>query len=253
LDVSIHVDAASGGFVAPFVNPDLEWDFRLPLVRSINVSGHKYGLCYAGIGWAIWRSKEYLPQDLVFNVNYLGSDQASFTLNFSKGASHIIAQYYILIRMGRRGFTAIMRNLTSTADYLAAELEKTQKFDILSEGGGAGLPLVAFKLKNRKHYDEFDIACRIRERGWIIPAYTMAPNADHISLLRIVIREDFSRQRCCVLLKDLEHAIDTLEKLDSETVRVKRTAHSRWSLLKNATIAFRGHKDGSIKNNNGVC
>ncbi|CAG8749188.1 12766_t:CDS:10, partial [Racocetra persica] len=229
-DVPIHVDAASGGFVAPFVNPDLVWDFRLTsfisldirndivavisptakvhgilncsynhrleLVRSINVSGHKYGLCYPGIGWAIWKSRKYLPEELIFNVNYLGSDQASFTLNFSKGASNVIAQYYVLIRLGRQGFTSIMKNLMSIADYLAARIEATNKFTILSDRNGNGLPLVAFKLKAKDiHYDEYDVAQRIREHQWIVPAYTMAPNIQHVKLLRVVVREDFSRER----------------------------------------------------------
>ncbi|CAG8539535.1 9443_t:CDS:10, partial [Ambispora leptoticha] len=248
-DVPIHVDAASGGFVAPFVYPELEWDFRLPLVRSINVSGHKYGLCYAGVGWAIWRSAEYLPKELIFNINYLGSDQASFTLNFSKGASHVIAQYYVLVRLGRKGFTSIMTNITNTADHLAELLEKTGRFEILSERNGKGLPLVAFRLKTNAHYNEFDIANRIRERGWIVPAYTMAPHAQNVKLLRVVVREDFSRQRCEVFVKDLLNALSLLDKLDVKSIKEKRTAAQRWTLLKNVTLAFKGHKDTSIKQN----
>ncbi|CAG8476868.1 775_t:CDS:2, partial [Acaulospora colombiana] len=154
-DVPIHVDAASGGFVAPFINPDLVWDFRLPLVRSINVSGHKYGLCYPGIGWAIWKSPKYLPEELIFNVNYLGTDQATFTLNFSKGAAPVISQYYMLIRLGRSGFTAIMKNLMDVANILADQLEKIGKFEILSDRTGVSLPLVAFRLTSKDiHYDE---------------------------------------------------------------------------------------------------
>ncbi|KAI8085832.1 glutamate decarboxylase [Gilbertella persicaria] len=154
-DIGIHVDAASGGFVAPFVVPELQWDFQLSRVHSINVSGHKYGLTYPGVGWALWRSKGYLPEDLVFNINYLGSDQASFTFNFSKGASNIIAQYYIFIRLGKTGFTHIMKNLVSTADYMASKLQATGKFNILSEHGGKGVPLVAFNFKKTKeYYDE---------------------------------------------------------------------------------------------------
>jgi len=170
LDVMIHVDAASGGFVAPFVNPKLVWDFRLELVASINTSGHKYGMVYAGVGWAIWRSPEYLPKELVFNINYLGADQASFTLNFSKSASQVIAQYYVLIRLGRSGFKKIMDNLTIHADYLAEQLAK-HGFKILSESKGKGLPLVAFCLQSPQHFTEFDIASHLRSRGWIIPAY----------------------------------------------------------------------------------
>jgi len=179
LETPIHVDAASGGFVAPFVNPDLVWDFRLPRVISINVSGHKYGLVYPGVGWIVWRSPEYLPKELVFNINYLGADQASFTLNFSKGASQVIGQYYQLIRLGKKGYRNIMTNLTRIADYFAMILEKRLGFLIMSQGGGKGLPLVAFRLnpESKKHYDEFAIAHHLRERGWIVPAYTMAPHS----------------------------------------------------------------------------
>ncbi|KAG4221888.1 Glutamate decarboxylase 1, partial [Phytophthora cactorum] len=145
LDIPIHVDAASGGFVAPFVVPDLEWDFRLEKVVSINVSGHKYGLVYPGVGWVVWRDAKYLPQELVFNINYLGADQSSFTLNFSKGASQVIGQYYQLIRLGKKGYRAIMSNLTRTADYLSEAL-KALGFVIMSKRSGEGLPLVAFRL-----------------------------------------------------------------------------------------------------------
>ncbi|KAL0080118.1 glutamate decarboxylase [Phycomyces blakesleeanus] len=223
-DVGIHVDAASGGFVAPFVVPELEWDFRLSRVVSINVSGHKYGLTYAGVGWAIWRSPEYLPKDLIFNINYLGSDQASFTVNFSKGAAHVIAQYYVLIRLGRRGFQKIMSNLTDTADHLAERLKATGHFEILSEGGGRGLPLVAFRLSTPHHYDEFDIARRLRQRGWIVPAYTMAHELEHMKLLRVVVREDFSRSRCELLARDVVSVLKTLDLLDEKSIEAHRSA-----------------------------
>jgi glutamate decarboxylase len=156
IDCPIHVDAASGGFVAPFVNPGLVWDFRLEKVVSINVSGHKYGLVYPGVGWVVWRDPKYLPKELIFNINYLGADQASFTLNFSRGASQIIGQYYQMIRLGKRGYRRIMLNLTQTADYLAANLESLG-FTVLSQGKGEGLPLVAIKIneQSKKQYDEF--------------------------------------------------------------------------------------------------
>ncbi|RHZ49337.1 hypothetical protein Glove_522g15 [Diversispora epigaea] len=253
-DVPIHIDAASGGFVVPFINPDLEWDFRLPLVRSINVSGHKYGLCYAGIGWGIWRSSRYLPEELIFTVNYLGSDQASFTLNFSKGASHVIAQYYVLIRLGRFGFTAIMKNLMNTAEILANKLEETGKFKIISDRNGNGLPLVAFKLSAKKiHYDEFDVAKKLRERGWIVPAYTMAPHTEHIKVLRIVVREDFSRERCNVLIHDIVSTLDILDQLDKDYIHKQRTAASRWSLLRNVTHSTYVLKKPETPKTRGIC
>ncbi|KAK1239378.1 hypothetical protein MKX07_008866 [Trichoderma sp. CBMAI-0711] len=225
LDVPIHVDAASGGFVAPFVLPDLEWDFRLPQVVSINVSGHKYGLVYPGVGWVVWRSHEYLPQDLIFNINYLGAEQSSFTLNFSKGASQVIGQYYQFIRLGRRGYESIMSNLTRTADYLTDVLEKSLGFVIMSERQGQGLPLVAFRFKSpqeggkQRHYDEFALAHHLRSRGWVVPAYTMAPHTNEMKMLRVVVREDFSKSRCDLLIHDIKLCVAMLENMDAETVR----------------------------------
>jgi len=215
IDCPIHVDAASGGFVAPFVNPSLAWDFRLPKVVSINVSGHKYGLVYPGVGWVVWRDPEFLPKELIFNINYLGADQASFTLNFSRGASQVIGQYYQLIRLGKKGYRSIMLNLTRTADYLAASVEK-MGFILMSKTRGTGLPLVAFRL-NPDHghkFDEFAIAHLLRERGWVVPAYTMAPNASKLKMMRVVVREDFSRSRCDALIADIKLAFEELKKMD---------------------------------------
>jgi glutamate decarboxylase len=236
-DIGIHVDAASGGFIAPFVCPELRWDFRLNRVYSINVSGHKYGLTYPGVGWALWRSKEYLPEDLIFNINYLGSDQASFTFNFSKGASNIIAQYYILIRLGERGFSDIMKNLIHDMIYLANQLEETGHFKILSDRSGKnGVPLVAFSLKDEKHFDEFDLADKLRQRGWIVPAYTMAHEMEHLKLLRIVIREDFTKSRCRILLQDIEMAIKTLNEHNKETIEAFRNTKNMIKEEKSTTV-----------------
>lgn len=219
IDCPIHVDAASGGFVAPFVVPNLPWDFRLEKVISINVSGHKYGLVYPGVGWVVWRSPEYLPKELVFNINYLGADQASFTLNFSKGASQVIGQYYQMIRLGKHGYRSIMLNLTRTSDYLASALENLG-FLIMSKKGGEGLPLVAFRLdpKDNHHFDEFAVAHHLRERGWVVPAYTMAPHSEKLKLMRVVVREDFSRARCDTLIKDITLAMESLKEMDKSTV-----------------------------------
>uniref|UniRef100_A0A0D6QS93 Glutamate decarboxylase n=1 Tax=Araucaria cunninghamii TaxID=56994 RepID=A0A0D6QS93_ARACU len=215
-DTPIQVDAASGGFIAPFLYPELEWDFRLPLVRSINVSGHKYGLVYAGVGWAIWRSKQDLPEDLIFHINYLGTDQPTFTLNFSKGANQIIAQYYQLIRLGFEGYKMIMENCRSNARRLTEALESTGRFKILSKD--VGVPVVAFSLKDRSQHDEYDIADHLRKFGWIVPAYTMAPDLQHITLLRVVVREDFSRTLAERLAGDIEKVLLELEDLSSKFV-----------------------------------
>lgn len=208
-DTPIHVDAASGGFIAPFLYPKLKWDFRLPLVKSINVSGHKYGLVYAGVGWVIWRSKEELPEELIFHINYLGSDQPTFTLNFSKGSSQIIAQYYQFIRLGSEGYKNIIQNCMANACVLREEIKKTGRFNILSKEDG--VPLVAFSLKDSSRYTVFDISEDLRRFGWIVPAYTMPPDAEHVAVLRVVIREDFSRGLAERLVGDIEKVMMELD------------------------------------------
>ncbi|GAA5973579.1 hypothetical protein JCM11641_007131 [Rhodosporidiobolus odoratus] len=217
LDCYIHVDAASGGFVAPFVVPDMPWDFRLPLVASINVSGHKYGLVAAGVGFALWRSKAFLPDAILFTVNYLGSPQVSFTLNFSKSGIQVVGQYYQLLRLGKSGYRSIMTNLTKVADYLGDEVLAMGDgmFELMSERSGKGLPLVAWRIKKDKPYDEFAIAAHLRQRGWIVPAYTMAPHTDKLKLLRVVVREDFTRSRADTFIRDLKETIHYLENAPS--------------------------------------
>ncbi|KAI3746042.1 hypothetical protein L6452_08458 [Arctium lappa] len=212
-DVPIHVDAASGGFVAPFLYPDLEWDFQLPLVKSINVSGHKYGLVYAGVGWVVWRTKDDLPDELVFHINYLGSDQPTFTLNFSKGSSQIIAQYYQFIRLGFEGYKNVMKNCNGNVMVLKEGLEKTGRFNIISKD--VGIPLLAFSLKDSSRYTVFDISESLRRFGWIIPAYTMPPDAQHISVLRVVIREDFSHSLADRLIADIVKVVNEMEDAQS--------------------------------------
>ncbi|QCE01134.1 glutamate decarboxylase [Vigna unguiculata] len=215
-DTPIHVDAASGGFIAPFLYPELEWDFRLPLVKSINVSGHKYGLVYAGIGWVIWRTKEDLPEELIFHINYLGADQPTFTLNFSKGSSQVIAQYYQLIRLGFEGYKMVMENCTDNMAVLKEGLEKTEKFTIVSKD--IGVPLVAFTLKDHSHFNEFQISDLLRRYGWIVPAYTMPPDAEHVTVLRVVVREDFSRTLAERLVTDLTKVVRELELLPARVI-----------------------------------
>ncbi|OAY25402.1 glutamate decarboxylase 4 [Manihot esculenta] len=213
-DTPIHVDAASGGFIAPFLWPELEWDFRLPLVKSINVSGHKYGLVYAGVGWVIWRSKEDLPEELIFHINYLGTDQPTFTLNFSKGSSQIIAQYYQLIRLGYEGYRNVMENCHQNAQVLKQGLEETGRFNIVSKD--IGVPLVAFSLKDNSQHNEFEIAETLRRFGWIVPAYTMPADAQHVTVLRVVIREDFSRTLAERLVLDIVKVLNELDSLPAK-------------------------------------
>ncbi|XP_021713733.1 glutamate decarboxylase-like [Chenopodium quinoa] len=218
----IHVDAASGGFVAPFAYPDLKWDFRLPLVKSINVSGHKYGLVYAGVGWVIWRSKADLPEELVFHINYLGTDQPTFTLNFSKGASQIVAQYYQFLRLGFEGYKHIIENCIENAKTLRKGLEKMGRFDIVSKD--QGIPLVAFAFKDESKSLAFELSKALRHHGWIVPAYTMPADIEHITILRVVVREDFGRQMVDKLLSHIKQALpeltDTVPKI-TFTLEVK--------------------------------
>jgi len=204
-DIPMHIDAASGGFVAPFLQPDLQWDFRLPLVKSINVSGHKYGLVYPGVGWAIWRSHEDLPQDLIFHVNYLGGDMPTFTLNFSRPGNQIVGQYYNFLRLGREGYTRIMQSLQDTALYLSSEIEKMGPFKLISRGDS--IPVFAFTLKDSSDYSVFDLSNKLREHGWQVPAYTMPPKVENLAVLRIVVREGFSRDLAEMFLNDLAKAV----------------------------------------------
>jgi glutamate decarboxylase len=205
LDIPIHVDAASGGFVAPFLQPDLEWDFRVSHVVSINSSGHKYGLVYPGVGWAIWRSQEFLPDDLVFKVNYLGGQMPTFTLNFSRPGNQIVAQYYNFLRLGRDGYTRIQRACQETALYLSGEIAKLGPFELITDG--SELPVFAFKLKEERNFTLFDMSERLRYHGWLVPAYTMPKNREDLVVLRIVVKEGFSRDMASILLRDMHTAL----------------------------------------------
>lgn len=221
--VPIHVDAASGGFVAPFAYPDLKWDFRLPSVRSINASGHKYGLVYPGVGWAIWRDTSDLPDELLFHDNYLGNDQITFDLNFSKGSSQIIGQYYNFLRLGRDGYTRIMNNLLDTANEIADAIIATGDFELVSSR--QALPLVTVKLKGKRRYTCHDLSEELRLRGWIVPAYTLPPKLDDVEVLRIVVREGFSRDMADNLILDLTAAVAKLGQ--SPPAKPTKKPHSR--------------------------
>jgi glutamate decarboxylase len=227
LDVPMHVDGASGGFVWPFLYPDSEWDFRLEQVRSINVSGHKFGLVYPGIGWLVFREKTDLAEDLVFYENYLGKTDATFTLNFSTGASMVLAQYYNFVRYGREGYSYIMKAMESNARFLAEKLKATGDFELIGDGEEQ-LPLVAFKLAGEKGYDEFDVSWQLSaERGWMLPAYTLPPNAENERVLRALVKQTLSREQIDHLADDIIQACATLEKKGgahaSERKKMKRS------------------------------
>src|SRR5437762_921236 len=188
LDVPMHVDGASGGFVWPFLYPHSEWDFRLEQVRSINASGHKFGLVYPGIGWLIFREPADLAEDLVFYENYLGKRDATFTLNFSTGSAMVVAQYYNFVRFGYDGYRYIMRTMQANARKLAEDIAAIGEFEIIGAVDAEQLPLVAFKLAQEHSYDEFDIAAQLAsERGWMVPAYTLPPDAQHIKIMRALV------------------------------------------------------------------
>ena len=210
--VPLHIDAASGGFVWPFLYPDYEWDFRLDRVRSINVSGHKYGLVYPGIGWLIFREKSDLSEDLVFTENYLGKEDATFTLNFSTGAAMVLAQYYNFVRFGREGYGYVMGMMKKNATALAEQLASSGDFELIG-ADEEQLPLVAFKLAEERKYDEFDIAWQLTaERGWMVPAYTLPPDAQHVTVMRALVKETLSREMVDTLAGDIADACATLDK-----------------------------------------
>ena len=212
LDVPLHIDGASGAFVWPFLYPHSEWDFRLEQVRSINASGHKFGLVYPGIGWLIFREKSDLAEDLVFYENYLGKTDATFTLNFSTGSSMVLAQYYNFVRFGKAGYRRIMEIMQENAESLAKDIEAIGKFQIIGAGEET-LPLVAFNLAEEHPYDEFDIAFQLAaERGWMVPAYTMPPNAQDVKMMRALVKLTLSRSLVDTLHDDIAEAIETLEK-----------------------------------------
>ena len=209
-DIPIHVDAASGGFVAPFLDPDLIWDFRLPQVKSINVSGHKYGLTYPGIGFVVWRSADDLPEELVFHVNYLGGDMPTFTLNFSRPGNQIIGQYYNFVRLGRDGYRRIMESLRATALHLSSAIAELGPFEVVSDG--SAIPVLAFKMNASAGFTVFDVSDRLRANGWQVPAYTMPADAEDVAVLRIVVREGFGMDLADMLLDSIGKAVDHLQQ-----------------------------------------
>jgi glutamate decarboxylase len=213
LDVPLHVDGASGGFVWPFLYPHSEWDFRLEQVRSINVSGHKFGLVYPGIGWLIFREKSDLAEDLVFYENYLGKKDATFTLNFSTGSAMVLAQYYNFVRLGHDGYRFVMEVMQQNARLLAERIQETGRFRLIGDAHEEQLPLVAFQLEEEQSYDEFDVAAQLAsERGWMVPAYTLPPQADHVKILRALVKETLGHSLVTTLGDDIVEACATLDK-----------------------------------------
>ncbi len=208
-DVPVHVDAASGGFIAPFIQPELIWDFRLDRVASINTSGHKYGLVYPGVGWVVWREQDALPQDLIFEVNYLGGSMPTFALNFSRSGSNVIAQYYQLIRLGFEGYRRVQQACQDTAMHLSSRIARVGPFRLLTDG--SELPVFAFTVDPEAGYSVYDVSDALRKRGWQVPAYSLCANLEHMSVLRVVVRNGFSRDLADLLVDDLRREVSVLK------------------------------------------
>jgi len=213
LDIPIHVDAASGGFLAPFTAPDLIWDFRLPRVKSINASGHKTGLAPLGSGWAIWREATDLPEELIFNVDYLGGSMPTFNLNFSRPGGQVIAQYYDFIRLGRTGYTRLQSAIYHVAQYLADGLTRLGPFEIIHGGNPHhGITAVSWRLRGESGFNLYDLSDRLRTRGWLIAAYPLSADRENETVMRAVIRHGFTHDMADLLLADIVRGLEQLAK-----------------------------------------
>jgi glutamate decarboxylase len=211
IDVPVHVDGASGAFVAPFVDEELEWDFRLPRVASINASGHKYGLVYPGVGWIVWRDADALPEDLIFWVNYLGDNMPTFALNFSRPGAQVVAQYYNFLRLGFEGYRAVQSYARDVATSLADQIEELGPFELLTRGDE--LPVFAFTLSEEvDNFTVFDVSNALRERGWLVPAYTFPENRTDLAALRVVVKRGFGHDMANLLVGDLQRQLPRLQK-----------------------------------------
>ncbi len=211
IDIPVHVDGASGAFIAPFIDPGLEWDFRLPRVASINASGHKYGLVYPGVGWAIWRDAGALPEDLIFWVNYLGDNMPTFALNFSRPGAQIVTQYYNFLRLGFDGYRQVQQYARDVATSLSAQIAELGPFELLTHGDE--LPVFAFRLRDTiTNYTVFDVSNALRESGWLLPAYTFPRNREDLAALRVVVRRGFTHDMADQLVHDMKRVLPRLEK-----------------------------------------
>jgi glutamate decarboxylase len=225
LDIPIHVDAASGGFIAPFIHPSLVWDFRLPRVKSINASGHKFGLAPLGCGWAIWRERGDLPEELIFRVKYLGGSMPTFALNFSRPGGQIVAQYYNFVRLGRDGYTKITQGCADVGAWFADQLQKEGIFDLIYDGRG-GVPGCTWTLKRSEAagFTLYDLADRLRVKGWQVPAYPLPTNRSDLVVQRILARLGVSRDLAGLLLDDLQKAIKHFKKHPTATSLSRQSA-----------------------------
>ncbi|PJJ63702.1 glutamate decarboxylase [Compostimonas suwonensis] len=214
-DIPIHVDAASGGMVAPFLQPDLAWDFRVERVHSISTSAHKYGLVYPGLGWVVWRSPQMLPEDLIFTVSYLGGSMPTLALNFSRPGAQVLLQYYLFLRLGHDGYRAVQQASQDVAHYLAHGIEEIGPFELL--GDGSDIPVFAWRLKDghTDNWNLFHLSDRLRSRGWLVPAYPMPDDMSDVIVQRIVVRNGLSLDLASKLLDAIQEETAYLDKLES--------------------------------------
>ena len=225
LDVKIHVDGASGAMVAPFCQPDLVWDFRVERVNSISTSGHKYGLVYPGVGWVVWRNTDVLPESLIFHVSYLGGDMPTLALNFSRPGAQVLLQYYQFLRLGREGYRQVQQNSLDVAQYLSSGIEEMGPFELVSRGDT--IPVFAWVLKDpeTRMWSLYDLADRLRMKGWLVPAYPMADDLSDVVLQRIVVKVGLSRDLASSLLADIRGEVQYLESLTTPLPREAEGSH----------------------------
>jgi glutamate decarboxylase len=217
LDIPIHVDAASGGFIAPFLQPDLVWDFQLARVKSINASGHKYGLVYPGLGWVIWREAEDLPEDLIFQVSYLGGNMPTFGLNFSRPAAQVLLQYYNFLCLGKDGYYEVQKASQAMAHFLSKAIHDMGPFELFTDG--SDIPVFSWRLKERytSNWNLYDLSRQLRTFGWQVPAYPLPPDMENVTIMRVVVRNGFSVDLAHLFLMNLKQAVSFLESLDGPT------------------------------------
>jgi len=225
-DIPIHVDGASGAFIAPFIQKDIKWDFCIPRVKSINASGHKFGMAPLGVGWVIWRTLDDLPEELIFNVDYLGGEMPTFALNFSRPAGQIIAQYYKFLQLGHEGYTAIHNSCASTAQYLGEELAKIDLLEMLYDGHDA-IPAVCYTLKDEKSagFTLYDLSDRLRMHGWQIASYPLPSNRENTTVQRILIRHGVSRDMIFLFIRDIKKELEILKDKSVLNIRNKVSFH----------------------------
>ena len=223
LDIPIHVDAASGGMIAPFLQPEIEWDFRIERVHSINTSGHKYGLVYPGVGWVVWADRALLPEDLVFEVTYLGGEMPTFALNFSRPGAQVLLQYYAFLRLGHEGYREVQAATRNVAEYLALAIGQMEPFTLWNHG--SDIPVFAYRMTegHSENWDLYDLSNKLREDGWLVPTYPMPDDMSDVIVQRIVVRNGMSLDLADKLLDSLRSAVTFLDGLDSPLPRSGRT------------------------------